>query len=119
MKLARFSNPKALAATALALAALGTAGVAQARSDVVWSIGAQVAPGVTIGMGNARPVVYGPAPVYYAPQPVYYGPSPVYVAPAPVYYVRPAPVVYGPPVVYGRGYKHNKWRGKHRHWNHD
>ena len=82
------------AVVALALAAAGTASVAQARSDVYFSVGANVAPGVTLGVSNApvyyppvysAPVYYQPAPVYYAPAPVYYG-GPVYVRPAPVYY---------------------------------
>ena len=43
---------------ALALAAAGTASVAQARSDVYFSVGANVAPGVAVGVSNA-PVYYG------------------------------------------------------------
>jgi len=76
------------AAAALALAAAGTASVAQARSDVYFSVGANVAPGVSIGVSNA--------PIYY---PRVYA-APVYVAPPPVYYYEPAPVVYGAPVYY-------------------
>ena len=100
------------AAVALALAAAGTASVAHARSDVYFSVGANVAPGVAIGVSNA-PVYYPPVyvqtqPVYVQPAPVYYGyvQPPVYVRPAPVYYA-PAAVYYGPP-----GHrKHNKhWR---------
>ncbi len=99
----RFSSLRAAAA----VLALAGAGAAQA-GDVHWSIGVQAAPGVTIGVGNSRPVVVAQAPVvvYPAPvvthrPPVVYAPAPVYVRPAPVY-VRPAPVVYGPPVVYGQ-----------------
>ena len=67
----------------VALAAVGTA--AQARDNVYWSVGVDAAPGVSIGVGNTRPVVVAPAPVYVAPAPVYVAPRPVYVAPAPVY----------------------------------
>ena len=66
------------AAVALALAAAGTATVAQARSDVFFSVGANVAPGVSVGVSNAPayyPPVYAQQPVYMAPQPVYYGPG--------------------------------------------
>jgi hypothetical protein len=124
MKSSRSVYVKA-AAAALALAAAGTASVAQARSDVYYSIGANVAPGVSIGVSNAPvyypPVYYQPAPVYYQPAPVYVRPAPVfvpaptyYVRPAPIYYVRPAPV-YGASYYYGPGghWKHNKHR-KHR-----
>ena len=94
-----------LAAVALALAAAGTATVAEARSNVFFSVNAAVAPGVAIGVSNA-PVYYPPA---YIPQPVYVQPEPVYYG-APVY-VRPAPVIYAPaPVYYGRPIRH------HRHW---
>ena len=81
------------AAAALAVAAMGFAGGAQARSDVQFSVGV-VLPGAQIGVGNAypvyqQPVYVHPAPVYYQPRPVYYQPQPVYVQPAPVYYGRP------------------------------
>lgn len=95
----------------------GTATVAQARDNVYFSIGANVAPGVVLGASNY-------APRYYAPAPVYYG----YAAPAPVYY-EPAPVAYsyyGPeyydPVVRVRYYWHPQShryyyvRNGHRHW---
>lgn len=95
-----------IAAAALALAALGTAGLAQARDNVYWNIGIDAAPGVTVGLGNVRPVVVAPAPVYVAPQPVYVAPRPVYVQQAPVYYVP----VYGP--------KHKHKRKHHRHHRH-
>ena len=76
---------KAAAAAGIVLAALGTASVAQARSNVFFSIGANVAPGVTLGVSNAP---YYPATTYYAPAPVYYQPAPVYYQPAPVYTSR-------------------------------
>ena len=109
MKYSRSVYAKA-AAVALVLAAAGTATVAQARSDVFFSIGANVAPGVAIGVSNAPmyypPVYVQPQPVYVQPAPVYYGyGAPVYYRPAPVYYA-PAPVYYGP-------------RGHRRHHRHD
>lgn len=105
----------ATTAAALALAAIGFAGAAQARDNVTFSVGVGV-PGVQVGVTNAypvytqaqpvyvqpRPVYVQPRPVYVQPAPVYYRPAPVYVQPAPVYY-RPAPVYYAPqPVYYGR-----------------
>lgn len=100
----------------IALAALGTASVAQAGGNVAFSIGANIAPGVSLGISSAPYYGYGyaAAPVYVQPAPVYYAPAPVYYQPAPVYY---APAVYysgyyGPRVVtYRRGYGH----GGHRH----
>lgn len=87
------------AAAALALAAFGFAGAAQARDNVTFSVGVAT-PGVHVGVTNAypvyqQPVYVQPAPVYYQPAPVYYQPRPVYVRPAPVYYA-PQPVYYGP-----------------------
>lgn len=105
----------------LAAGTLGAAGVAQARSDVFWSVGVG-SPGVAIGVGNLPPPVYvAPQPVYVAPPPVYVQPRPVYVQPRPVYY-GPPPAHYAPPrVVYrpGPGYywgdgHHRKPRKHHR-----
>ena len=84
------------AAVALVLAAAGTASVAQARGNVFFSVNANVAPGVNIGVSNggygvgyyqpyAAPVYYQSAPVYYEPAPVVYS-APVYVGPRPLYY---------------------------------
>ncbi|MDO5694016.1 MAG: hypothetical protein Q4G70_16310 [Pseudomonadota bacterium] len=108
-----------LATGLLAAGALGTLGVAQAR-DVYWSVGVG-SPGLTVGVGNAPPVYYGPAPVYVQPRPVYVQPRPVYVQP-PAYYAPPR-VVYRPAAVYGGGYygppghwkQRNKWRKHRRH----
>lgn len=99
------------AAAALAVAALGFAGAAEARDDVYWSVGVGT-PGVAVNVGNAYPV-YTPAPVYVQPAPVYYQPAPVYVRPAPVF-VQPRPYYYGPPqVVYVQpGHRHG-WHKKH------
>ena len=97
-----------LTAAALVLAAAGTATVAQARDNVYFSIGANVAPGVAVGVSNAPPMYY--PPVYVQPAPIYYEPAPVYVRPAPVYYGAA-------PIYYDRGYRHghrNHWRNEHR-----
>ena len=128
-----------VAGTAVALAALGTASVAQARSDVAFSINAAVAPGVNVGVSNG-PVYYQPsvgyyprqgyvqqAPVYYQqqypqqvvyeqPAPVYYESAPVYYQPAPVYY-RQAPVYYrsAPVLSIGFGGWYGGHGGGHRH----
>lgn len=92
---------QALAVVALA----GLAGAAQARDDVYWSVGIDAAPGVSIGVGNTRPVYVAPAPVYVAPAPVYVAPRPVVIAPQPVYYAAP--------VYYSSGYVHP---GKRKGW---
>ena len=120
MKFSRY-----VAAAALVLAAAGTASVAHARSDVYFSVGGYVAPGVHVGVSNAP--VYYPRPVYVQPAPVYVQPAPVYYAPPPVVYVRPAPVYYGAaPVYYDRphwkGHRHhdrhhNRHHRHHRNWN--
>src|SRR5438128_3282484 len=99
MTLSRSFTAKA-AVAAVALAAAGTATVAQARDHVYFSIGANVAPGVVVGASNA-PYYYGPT--YYAAAPVYYPPAPVYYEPAPVYYDS-GPVYYGAPAVAVRYY---------------
>lgn len=114
---------RSIFAAVLAVAALGTAGLAQARGDVSWSIGVG-APGAQVVVGNA-PVYVQPQPVYVQPAPVYYQPAPVYVRPAPVYYqqpqpvyVRPAPVYYQPqPVVVYPGW--GRHHGHHRDWDRD
>ena len=96
------------AAVAVALAAAGTATVAQARSNVYFSVGANVAPGVTLGVSNG-----------YYPGPVYYQPAPVYVQPAPVYYYQPAPVYYSAaPVYYAPAPVYVKPRHANRHRHH-
>ena len=95
------------------LAVAGTlgVGVAQARSNVYWSMDID-APGYPVGVGASfsnAPVVY-PQPVYVAPPPVVYAPPPMsmYMQPRPVYY-------YGPPVYYYG----ERWRLRHhRHHEH-
>ncbi|MBA2673007.1 hypothetical protein [Ramlibacter sp.] len=112
---------KLLSSALVALMALCATGLAQARSNVYWSVGVNAAPGVTLGVGNmgpvyAQPVYVAPQPVYVAQPQVYYRPAPVYYSAAPVYY-NPAPVYYNAvPVYYGpRGHwKHRK----HSHWHH-
>lgn len=95
------------ATAALALAAMGFSGGAQARDNVSFSVGV-VIPGVHVGVTNAYPVYT--QPVYVQPQAVYMHPHPVYMQPAPVYlqprpvYIQPAPVYYGPP---------HGWRKRH------
>ena len=98
---------RSLITAVLAISALGAASVAQARSDISWSIGIGL-PGLQVYGGAPQPVYVQPAPVYYQapppvyyqpPPPVYYQPAPVYVRPAPVYY-EPAPVVYQRPPIY-------------------
>ncbi len=117
MQISRSVSVK-VAGVVLALASAGAASVAQARSDVYFSIGANVAPGVTFGVSNA-PVYY--PPVYVQPAPVYYAPAPVYYAPPPAVYVRPAPVYYGAPVYYSRPDfprpHHRHWKQHGRRWN--
>ena len=123
MKINRSAFIKAAAIVGVALGALGTASVAQARSDVYFSIGANVAPGLSVGVSNApyyqpAPVYYQPAPVYYQPAPVYYQPAPVYYQPRPVYYpsVYVAPPVYG--VTYVRPYAGGRHHNRHGGRNH-
>lgn len=102
---------KTAAVAALALAAAGTASVAQARDNVFFSIGANVAPGVAVGVSNYAPVYYPPV-AYVQPAPVYVEPAPVYYTPRVVY---PA-VTYAAPVYYGdRGHWHHD-HGRHRGW---
>jgi hypothetical protein len=104
--LTRFiSRPAGLALAAAALAAVP---LAQANDNVYWSVGVVAAPGVSVGVSNARPVYVQPALVYMSPQPVVVYQPPRYVMPAPVYtepnvYYAPRPVYYGPPqgVYYG------------------
>lgn len=119
-----------VAAAALGLAALGVTSVAHARDSIYWSVGINAAPGVTVGVGNARPVYMRP-PVFVQPAPVYVQPAPVYVQPAPVYqhysqavnpryyvqpapvYVQPAPIYYAPAPVLRSGYGHYDAPGHH------
>jgi hypothetical protein len=101
-----------LAAGAWAL----SAGAAQA-SDVYWSVGVN-GPGVSVGVGNAPPVIYHhPRPVYVQPAPIYYQPRPVYVE-RPYRYGYVQPVVVVPRPVYGPGWRGSRWDDRHdgRRW---
>jgi hypothetical protein len=88
---------KHFVAAGLAVAGTLGAGLAQARSDVHWSVSIGL-PGIVVG-GPAYlgAPVYAPAPLYSAP-PVVYEPAPVYV-PAPAY-------GYGYGASYARPYRH-------------
>jgi hypothetical protein len=107
-------SPSTFAKTAAVVLALAAAGAASARGSVSFAIGANVAPGVSIGVTNAP---YYSAPYYggYYAAPVY-APAPVYMAPQPVYYS--SPVVYYEtmpgfaPVFVNGGY----WWGGHRYY---
>ena len=110
-----------LAVVGIGFALAASAGVAQARDNVNWSVGIGV-PGVVVGASNGY---YAPAPVYVAPPPpVYYAPPPrpVYYNAPPVYYTPPPAVVYGG---YGYGHRHHghghgrghgHGHGHGRHW---
>ena len=101
-------------AALLALAAMGFAGSAHARDNVIFSVGIAVpgAPGVQVGVTNAYPVYTQQRPVYVQPQPVYVQPAPVVYQQAPVYYSAPPVYVQPPPVYYGRPHG---WHG-HREY---
>jgi hypothetical protein len=71
----RLFSAKALVVAAVALGAVGAASVAQAGTDVIFSIG------VNAPYGYVRP-----EPVYVQPQPAHVQPRPVYVQPQTVYY---------------------------------
>lgn len=109
MKISRTTFAKAAAAAGIALAAMGTASVAQARVFV--SVGLS-----NVGYGGyyQQPVYVQPAPVYYQPAPVYYEPEPVYYQPQAYY--APAPAYYAPPV-FGVTYVRS-WGGHRRHHHH-
>ena len=112
--------PKFVAAAALAVAALGAASAAHARSDVYFSIGVQGAP-----------VYVAPAPIYVRPQPVYVQPRPVYVLPRPVYVqpqvyaapaeryrARPWPRAHVAAYEEERAWRRAEWRRMHRRQHH-
>lgn len=101
-------------AALLALAAMGFAGSAHARDNVIFSVGIAVpgAPGVQVGVTNAYPVYTQQRPVYVQPQPVYVQPAPVVYQQTPVYYSAPPVYVQPQPVYYGRPHG---WHG-HREY---
>lgn len=101
--------------------------VAPARAgDVQYSVGANLAPGVSIGVTNVpppRPVYVAPAPVYVQPAPVVVAPAPVVVSPAPVY-VQPAPEVRYVESRWRKRREHERrererWEHEHEHEHHD
>ena len=101
------------ATAALAVAAMGFAGSAQARDNVYWSVDVG-SPGVSVGATNARPVYVQPAPIYMQPAPIYMQPAPVFIQQRPVY-VQPAPVYYSrPPGWYKRHGRHGRDRDHDR-----
>lgn len=117
-----------LAAGAWALS--GTATQAQARDNVYWSIGVN-SPGVSVGVSNAPPVVYGypsygypvydPRPVVVYPRPVIVHPRPVVVQSYPVYAYPPQWRHDRPPKHwrkhgYQRGYQHGYRDGRRGDW---
>jgi hypothetical protein len=122
------NQTKPLFVAALAIVGALAAGVAQARSDVYWSIGinAPIDHGVTLGTVISNGPRYQPAPVYYAPRPIYYAPAPVYYDARPVY-VQPRHVYVEPwhGHRHGRQHhrRHDRWEGRHgddhRHDRHD
>jgi hypothetical protein len=113
------SKPLILASLAIA-GALST-GLAQARSDINWSIGisAPIDHGLTLGTVISNGPRYQSAPSYYAPAPIYYQPSPIYYQPSPIYYnTRPVYVqprqIYVAPRWHPRAHAREHWRhGRH------
>lgn len=100
----------ASAMATLAVAAIGFAGVAQARDNVYWSVGVGT-PGAVVNVGNVGSVYQQLQPIYVQPQPVYVQPVPVYYQPQPVY-VQPQVVYRAPqPVYYGHLHGRNKHHG--------
>ncbi|MCG2594472.1 hypothetical protein LZ009_16970 [Ramlibacter sp. XY19] len=96
----RISKP--LLAAVVAVGALAATTAAQARSDVVLSIGV-----------NAPYGYVQPQPVYVQPQPVYMEPQPVYVQPRAVY-VQPQTVYYEQRGYYRHHRHHGAWRDADR-----
>src|SRR5882672_5775035 len=88
----------------VAAGAMGTS-LAQAHTDVRWSV----------SIGVPLPVYVQPAPVYVEPAPVYVEPRPVYVQPAPVY-VRPEPVYSGYGYRYPTRWDRDERHHHERHW---
>ena len=98
---------KSVALGMLAVAGMLCAGVAQARSNVYFSVD------VGVPMAYLRTVYMAPPAVLYAPPPVAYVVPPVVYAPRRVF-VRPAPVYY-----YGQPAYYHGERGRHHHHEHD
>ena len=94
-----------IAAVVLAAAALGAASAAQARPDILVSIGLPGLPGLPI---------FVPPPVYFRTEPVYVEPRPVYVAPPAFAYGRPWERSYRPDFERERAWRHAEWQ--RREW---
>ena len=113
---------KTLVVGSLAVAAALAGGLAQAGSNVYWSVDFAV-PGVPVAVGgtvsNVPRVTGYPMPTVVMPRVAV--PPPVVVHPYPVVYeprpfvVVPQPVVYGPPAYYvdHRGWRGNRWHPRH------
>ena len=91
-------NLKTFVSLAFAVSGALSAGLAQAHTDVHWS--------VSIG-APWLPIYAQPAPIYVQPEPVYVQPAPVYYGPPAVYY-RPSPVYGRALPVYGQRYD-SRW----------
>ena len=100
-----------VAAAALAVAALGTASAAHARSDVYFSVAVQGAP----VYAESAPIYVQPQPVYVQPRRVYVEPPAYVVAPAEVY-GRPCPPTYDSAYDEERAWRRAEWH--RRHWVH-
>ncbi|MBA2673087.1 hypothetical protein [Ramlibacter sp.] len=103
----RLFSAKSLAMATVVLGGVVAATAAQARSDVVLSIGVN-AP---YGYVQPQPVYVQPRQVYVQPQTVYYSePQTVYYnQPQTVYYGQPQAVYYGQQRYYGQHRRHGGW----------
>ena len=104
---------KFFAAAALAVASLGIASAAHARTDVYLSIGVPLAP----VYAQAPPVYAVPRPIYAPPRVVYVQPQP-YLAPAVIYEGRSWARDDAPNCEEERAGRHAEWRRsqwKHHH----
>lgn len=112
---------KFIAAAALAVAALGAASTAHARSDVYFSVDVQGPVYMEPAPFHVQPqpVYVQPRPAYAQPRPVYVQP-PVYAAPAEMYGARPCPPEYDAGYEEERAWRRVEWRRRHwRHHHHD
>ena len=72
---------------ALAVTGVLVSGLAQARSDVQWSV--SIGGPVAVSVYSQPPDYYSQPLVYYRQPPVYYSQPPVYYSEPPVYYSQP------------------------------
>ncbi len=101
-----FSSARFLFAATLAIAALGAATVAEARPNIVVSIGLPIGPAWV----EPAPVVVQPRQVFLPPAPVFARPA-VFVAPRAVF---ERPYLGGDDARFGRDGDHDQWRGHDR-----